>query len=158
MSPQDLTVAIVLLLALGYGFVIGRSRVVAALLGLYAGFAVNTLVGPSLNDWLVRQGVFSANSTPWVQVILLLTVLVLFIYRFDVQAIVGRQRGLASHLLTAIFSFLAAALGLTLVLQLLVVAGQGWEDGQISGRLLDLAAVWASLPLLLWGVLSFLRR
>lgn len=158
MNPQDLTVVIILLLALGYGFVIGRSRVVAALLGVYTGYALGALIGPELNDWLVARGVISQSGTPWVAILLLLLPMILFIYRFDVQAVVGRQKGLMSHALTAVFSFLVAALALTLVLQQLVIAGQSWQDGAVAGQLIDLATVWVSLPLVLWGVLSFLRR
>ena len=154
MNPQDLIISIALLIGLGYGFMLGRSRVVGALLGLYAGYAVASLAGPQLGSWLSLD----KGSLPWLELVLLWAVALLFIYRFKVDASVGRAHGVVSYILTLLFSGMVGALALVLTVPLLVAAGQDWSQGGLWPRIEALEYLWVSLPLLVWGVLSFLRK
>jgi uncharacterized membrane protein required for colicin V production len=159
MNPQDLLIIIVALLGVGYGFLLGRSRVVAALLGLYAGYAVAVIAGPGVVNWLDAHGALSQSSLPFIQLVILWVVTVLFVYRFRIEATVGKSnRGIVSHILTAIFSVLVVGLALSLTIPLLISSGQSWNNSTLAIRVLDYKVAWATLPLLFWVALPFLRQ
>jgi hypothetical protein len=160
MSANDILIVIVFAVAIAYGYLIGRTRVMSLMIGGYIGLFIAQNVTPEAMRFLINSKVTNNDSSTIVSIVLLLVVVLFFQFKSNMTVGDGAGRGVLQLALTGVYSFLTAGLLADGVIRLLPLSQQESFDqsSRFISEVMNYHALWLIAPLGIWILLSMLRR
>jgi hypothetical protein len=160
MSANDILIVIVFVVAIAYGYLIGRTRVMSLMIGGYVGLFIAQNVTPEGMKFLINSKVTNNDSSTMISLLLLIVVVLFFQFKSNMSVGDGSGRGVVQLALTGIYSFLTAGLLVDGVVRLLPLSQQESfsQSSTFISQVMSYHTLWLIGPLGLWMVLSLLRR
>jgi hypothetical protein len=160
MSANDILIVIVFAVAIAYGYLIGRTKVMSLMIGAYVGLFIAQNVTPEVMKFLINSNVTNSDSSTMISVLLLIVVVLFFQFKSNMSVGDGGGRGVVQLALTGIYSFLTAGLLADGVVRLLPLSQQQsfMQNSKFITQVMQYHALWLIAPLGIWMVLSLLKR
>lgn len=160
-ATWDLFITLFFILSVGYGFLLGRGKIVAVLLSTYVGLAVASETGDIFYKILIRisstlpvltQSVFVVKLVIFAAIIVFLTAK---LAPFDA----GPERGILSVVFTALYGFLNGGLILSSIGFFMSEAEKSaiFSQSDLALKIMDARFWWLVGPILVMVVAGFIR-
>ena len=160
----DLVIILFFILAIGYGLILGRDKVVVTLISTYIGFVVANEFGNTIYALLTGQSVFGGNI--WIQTNLSIFFIktVLFVLLIVLLGAKGgymassASGGVKSGILTGVLSFLNAGLIVSSLIWFLTDAARLAliSQSHLASLIVSARNWWLILPVIVLLVAGFL--
>lgn len=160
----DLFITLCFLIGMGYGLILGRSRIVVTLIASYIGFAVANEIGNAL--YQILTGSTLLNESIWIQsnisifavkTFLFAAIVVVLTMKGEFTAIPGAfATGFKGTIITALYSFLTSGLVISSIIYFLPKITQDalLTQSSLAVTVLQYRNWWLFLPVLLMVVVG----
>ncbi len=155
----DLFITLCFLIGLGYGLILGRSRIVVTLIASYIGFAVANEIGNALHEILTGSTLLSNSiwiksniSVFAVKTFLFAAIVVFLTMKGEFTATPGAfLSGMKGTLITALYSFLTSGLVISSIIYFLPQVTQAalLAQSSLAEKVFLYRNWWLFLPILL---------
>lgn len=162
----DLFITLFFLIAMAYGFILGRGRIVIILVMTYVAYVVSSEVGEAA--YKLFTGPTTIGSNVWVQsnaslftikTALFALIIVLVSLKGDLGALTSLSKGLRSALLTGVYSFFNAGLIVSSVIKFLPEESQNalFTISPLAARVANWRSWWLVVPVVVMILEGFFR-
>jgi len=161
----DLVISLFFILAVGYGLILGRDKVVVTLVSTYIGFVVANEFGNTLYALFTGQSVFGGSiwvktnlSIFLVKTILLVLLIVLLGIKGGYMATPGKG-GFKSSLLAGVLSFLDAGLIISSLIWFMTDSARTalFSQSHLAASIAQVRNWWLILPVVVLLIAGFLE-
>jgi len=162
----DLVITLFFLIALAYGFILGRGRIVIILIITYVAYIVSSEFGDTVfkfvsgSETIVNNVWIKSNASLFtVKSIFFALIIVLVSLKGELGALTGLARGVRSALLTGVYSFLNAGLIVSSVIKFLPEDSQNalFSVSPLAAKVADYRNWWLVVPVLIMIAEGFIR-
>lgn len=162
----DLFITLFFIMTLGYGLILGRQRIVIALISCYIAYAISEVVGGSLYNVLTGGSLISeiwvkSNISEFgVKGFLFFLIAVLVALKGEIGVNPGKfAEGGKGAIFTAIYSFLTAGLIIAILVSFLdPVAKQAFlQQSNLAQKIVNYYNLWFLGPVILMISLGFIK-
>lgn len=162
----DLIITLFFLLAVGYGLILGRERVIVTLIATYVGFAVATETGNALYAIFTGQSVVSGDIWIKSNLSVFLTKTILFAAIIILLSVKGEFTatnlggGMKGMVLAGVYSFLNAGLIVSSLISFLMEQTRAslYAQSYLASRVVDLRNWWLLLPVVIMIAVGFFTK
>ncbi len=162
----DLVITLFFLMALAYGFILGRGRIVVILIITYVAYLVAQEFGDTVfkfvsgSETVVSNVWIRSNASLFtVKSIFFALIIVLVSLKGELGALTGLARGVRSTLLTGVYAFLNAGLVVSSVIKFLPQESQTalFAVSPLAAKVADARNWWLVIPILIMIAEGFIR-
>jgi len=161
----DLFIMLFFLIAVAYGFLLGKNRIILTLLTTYIMLAVANEVGDSLlaANFILKSGSSTFVLKTSVFLIAIFLLAILFSSRTAIAKYAAREdesTSMGSIVFTVIYSFLSAGLIITSIIYFMTPEGRAefFAQSHWAKVMMDLRIWWLILPLFIVVFENFKRK
>ncbi|OIP23351.1 hypothetical protein COX95_03155 [bacterium CG_4_10_14_0_2_um_filter_33_32] len=162
----DLVITLFFLIALAYGFILGRGRIVIILIITYLAYIVSSEVGDTVYKLLT--GSVNITNNLWVQsnaslftikTVLFALVIILVSLKGELGSLTNMARGIRSTFLTGVYAFLNAGLIVSSVIKFLSEESQNalFAMSPLASKVSGYRMWWVVIPVIIMIAEGFLR-